>query len=96
VAHPVVREPQPAPLGVTAQQDLGHGQADQLRVGQLGWAAGAFAGAEQVVDGDVECNHEGVEIGVHAASMVDVASATPTLGTLTTSRHLPANSEAFI
>jgi hypothetical protein len=41
------------------------------------------AGAEQVVDHDVECGDEGVEIGVHEASLeVDVATATPTLGAL--------------
>jgi hypothetical protein len=96
VAHTVVGEPQPAPLGVAAQQDLGHRQADQLGVGQLGGTAWSSAGAEQVVDGDVQCGDEGVEIGVHAASMVDVASATPTLGTLNTSSHLPANLEAVI
>jgi hypothetical protein len=55
-----------------------------------------LAGAEQVIDGDVECDHEGVEISVHAASKVDVASATPMLGTLGRSGHLPANSEAII
>jgi hypothetical protein len=38
---------------------------------------------QQVVDGDVQCDDEVVEIGVHeASSEVDVATATPTLGGL--------------
>jgi hypothetical protein len=38
---------------------------------------------EQVVDGDVQCDDEVVEGGVHGASLeVDVAMATPTLGGL--------------
>jgi hypothetical protein len=48
----------------------------------------------------VECNDEGVEIGVHEASQeVDVASATPILGALVsvvTARHPQADSEAII
>jgi len=96
----VGREPQPAPLGVAAQKDLGHRQADQLTVGQSWWAAWSGAGAEQVVDGDVQCGDEGVEIGAHEASLeVDVALATPILGTLAlsvTSLHPQPDSEAFI
>jgi hypothetical protein len=56
--------------------------------------------AEQVVDGDVQCRDEGVEIGVHEASQeVDVAFATPTLGALlsvVTPQHPQADSEAII
>jgi hypothetical protein len=41
------------------------------------------AGLQQVVDGDVQCDDEVVETGVHEASLeVDVAKATPTLGGL--------------
>jgi hypothetical protein len=74
---------QPAPFGAVAQQDLGHGQADELAVGQPGWPAGAVAGLQQLADGDVECDDEVVETGVHEASPeLDVAKATPTLGGL--------------
>jgi len=100
VAHAVGREPQPAPLGVAAQKDLGHRQADQLSIRQSWWAAWSGAGAEQVVDGDVQCGDEGVEIGAHEASLeVDVALATPILGTLAlsvTPLHTQPDSEAFI
>jgi hypothetical protein len=88
------------PLGPAAEQHLGNGQTDQLGVAQLGLAAGAGPGAEQVVDGDVQCDDEGVEIGVHEASQeVDVAFATPTLGALAplvTARQPHPHSEAII
>jgi hypothetical protein len=83
VAQAAASEPQPAALGVAAQQDLGDGQTDEFGVGQLGAATRSLTGAEQLVDHDVQCDNEGVEVGVHEASLeVDVASATPTLGAL--------------
>jgi hypothetical protein len=100
VAQPPADQPQPAPLGAAAEQDLGHGQTHQLGIAELGRPAGPTAWANQVVDHDIECNDEGVEVGVHEASQeVDVASATPTLGPLApvvTARHPQADSEAII
>jgi hypothetical protein len=93
-------EPQPAPFAVAAQQHLSDGQTDQLGVAQFGFATGTASGADQVVDGDVQCRDEGVEIGVHEASQeVDVATATPTLGALAspvTARLPQADSEPII
>jgi hypothetical protein len=92
--------PQPAALGVIAEQDLGDGQTDRLAVGQLGWPARPAAGFQQLVDGDVQCDDEVVETGVHGASQeVDVALATPTLGGLVsrvTSRHPRPNTASVI
>ena len=100
VAQPLAGEPQPAPFGVEPEQHLGDGQTHQLGVTELGLATGAMPGAEQVVDGDVQCRDEGVEVGVHGASQeVDVAFATPTLGalvSLVTARHPQADSEAIV
>jgi hypothetical protein len=100
VAKAAVGEPQPAPLAVTPEEDLGHGQTDQLGVAELRLAARTPAGAEQLIDHDVECNDEGVEVGVHEASQeVDVARATPTLGALAsvvTTPHPQPDSEAII
>jgi hypothetical protein len=91
---------QPAPFGAILEQDLGHGQADELAVGQLGWVARSPAGLQQLVDGDVECDDEVVETGVHEASLeVDVALATPTLGglvTLVTPDHPRPNTTSLI
>ena len=84
MAKPAVAQPQPAVLAVAAQQHLGDRQADQLAVGQPRLAAGtpaSWVGAQQLVDGDVQCDDEVVETGAHGASLeVDVATATPTLG----------------
>src|SRR5829696_2212458 len=100
VPQPLGDRPQPAAFGVVAEQDLGHGQAKELAVGQPGWPAGAVAGLQQLVDGDVQCDDEVVETGAHEASLeVDVAKATPTLGglvSLVTPRHPRPNTTSVI
>jgi hypothetical protein len=76
------------------QQRLGDRQGEQFGVGQLGgdpdrrppWAQARVV-LQGLVDLDVQCDHEGVQVGVHAASMVDVALATPIMGTLASPRH---------
>jgi len=84
---------QPAALRVAAEQDLGDGQANQLGVGEARRSARALSDAqldEVVVDFDVECRDEGVELGVHK----------PLLGALallvTVCFFFAANSEALI
>jgi hypothetical protein len=100
VTQPEASKPQPAGLAGAAEQDLGDGQADQLGVADPGRTPGAHAGAEQVVDEAVQCDDEGVEIGAHEASQqVDVALATPMLGTLVslvTSQHPRPQTELII
>ena len=97
VSQPATGEPQPAPLGVEPQQHLGDGQADQLGVAELWRPSRPPPGTQQVVDGDAQCDNEGVEVGVHEASLeVDVAFATPTLGALALPVTPPPNSEAII
>jgi hypothetical protein len=86
--------PQPAAFRAVAQQHLGDRQAEQLGVAELGRSAWAAAGLQQLINGDVQCDDEVVETGVHEASQeVDVAKATPTLGglvsTVTLSSHHP-------
>jgi hypothetical protein len=79
----VGNRPQPAAFGVVAEQDLRDRQADELGVRQLGSPTRPAAGFQQLIDGDVQCNDEVVEVGAHAASSeVDGAVATPTLGDL--------------
>jgi hypothetical protein len=91
---------QPVAFGAVAQQDLGDRQADQLGVAESGWPAWSAAGFQQLVDGDVQCDDEVVETGVHEASQeVDAAFATPTLGGLVspvTSRHPRPNTASVI
>ena len=99
VAQPLVGEPQPAPLGAEPEQDLGDGQTDQLSIGEFGSPSGPATRAEQLIDGDIQCDDEGVEVGGHEASQeVDVAFATPTLGALasvvTTSQPHPIGKQS--
>jgi hypothetical protein len=85
---------QPAGLGDIAQQGLHHRQGEQLGVGQLGsdpdrrppraQLGGVLQG---IIDGDVQCGREGVQVGVHRASGLDVGLATPIMDTLATSPH---------
>jgi hypothetical protein len=100
VPEPAADRAQPAPFGVIAEQDLGDGQTDELGVRQLGWMTWSPAGLQQVINGDVECDDEVVETGVHEASLeVDVAFATPTLGglvSLVTTRHPHSQSTSLI
>ena len=68
VAKSAVGEPQPAALGVVAEQHLGDGQANQFRVGEPLRSARTLAPAEKrekVVDLDVKCHDEGVECWFH-------------------------------
>jgi hypothetical protein len=98
--QPLAGKAQPAPLRAEAEQDLGNRQADQLGVAQLGRPARSAAWAEQLIDHDVECDDEGVEVGAHEASLeVDEAVATSTLGALVSSvtpQHPRPQSEAII
>jgi hypothetical protein len=83
VAQPAGDRAQPAAFGAVPEQDLGDGQAEEFGVAEFGWPAWSAAGFQQLVDGDVQCDDEVVETGVHGASLeVDVAVATPTLGGL--------------
>jgi hypothetical protein len=86
-SEPVGHRPQPAAFGAIAEQGLGHGQADQLSVGQPGPAARPVAGLHHLIDGDIQCDNEIVEDGAREAFSleVDVVGATPILGSLVTS-----------
>jgi hypothetical protein len=87
------------PFTAGAEQDLGHGQTDQRGVRELRWPTESSTWAEHDGDGAVQLLDEGVEIGVHEASMVDVADATPILGSLVmfgTVQHPDPTSESLI
>jgi hypothetical protein len=85
VAKAAVDQTQPVAFAAGTKQDLGHSQADQGGIGQFGRSAWSVPGAEQAGDRAVQLLDEGVEIGVHEASKVDVAFATPILGSLVVS-----------
>jgi hypothetical protein len=100
VPQPLAGEPQPVALGAGTQQDLGDCQADQFGIRQPRPAAWAEPWPQQLIDGDLQCDDEVVETGVHGASQeVDVATATPTLGGLVflvTAQHHRTDSESTI
>jgi hypothetical protein len=100
VAESGVDRAQPVAFGVVAEQDLGDRQAEEFGVAEFGWPAWSAPGFQQLVDGDIQCDDEVVETGVHEASQeVDVAFATPTLGGLVsrvTSRHPRPNTASVI
>jgi hypothetical protein len=58
-------EPQPAGLGADPEQDLGDREGEEFSVGELGRSARAGGLAQPVVDLDIECGQEGVEVGRH-------------------------------
>jgi hypothetical protein len=77
------------PFIVVAQQYLGYSQTDQLRVADRRRATHPTAGRNGPVRRDdvviqlhVECDQKGVQVGVHAASMVGVGLATLIMDTL--------------
>jgi hypothetical protein len=67
VPEPGVAQAQPVVLGTGAQQYLGHGQAHQLRVGQLLGLAGPGVARRDhvVVDLHVQCGQEGFQVWRH-------------------------------
>jgi hypothetical protein len=86
--------PQPAGLGDIAPQGLQDRQGEQLGIGQLGGDPHSRPPRAQlrrclqgIVDGDLQCGHEGVQVGVHRASRLDVGLATPIMDTLATPPH---------
>jgi hypothetical protein len=59
------------------QQHLGNRERDRLAVRELRRMAGTAAGRQEVVDLHLKSRRKGVKGGVHEASKVDVAIATP-------------------
>jgi hypothetical protein len=79
VRQPLAGDGQEAPVRGDAHDDLGHGQRDDLGVGDLSPRVGSPAGQE-IVGGDINRGAEGVEVGVHRGLRVDGAIATADFG----------------
>jgi hypothetical protein len=94
---PARKGQEPAVVGAV-EQDLGDGQGDELGVRELGRPAGTGSLGQEIVQPDVKCGDEGVEVGAHAASSVDVVVATSNFGVLTSlpRRPMSSNSESII
>jgi hypothetical protein len=67
------RRPQPPAFGIASEQDLGHGDTDQLGVAQhpVGTASAGAVGRSQdmVVQMNVECGQKGVQVCLHTLIM---------------------------
>jgi hypothetical protein len=97
VSQPPARDLQEAPITRTVQQHLRDGQADKLSISDSWSAPRSTPGHKEVVGKDVKSDEERVETGVHEASKVDVASATPVFDTsIAAPGRSPANSESII
>ncbi len=98
MAEPQTGEGEEPPVVWAVEQHLGDGERDELGVAELGRGARTAALWQEIVQPDVKCGDEGVEVGAHEASLVDVAVATSGFGALT---NLPRkatsrNSESII
>ena len=77
---------------------LGDSQRNDLGITERRRAARSGTLWEEIIHPDIKCGDEGVEVGAHEASKVDVAVATPDFGALNASpsRAAPNNSESTI
>ena len=70
----------PFPFRSDAEQVLGHDQTEQLNVAEDGFAAWvvitrkAERGQDPVVEMDVQCGQEGVEVGFHTQGLTPSAN----------------------
>jgi hypothetical protein len=76
VAQSAVGEPYPAVLAVYAEQDLGHGQGQQLGVAESGTTSPTPACRNHmIVDLHIQCGQEGVEVVRHSRSLTPSSHA---------------------
>jgi hypothetical protein len=74
--QPAVGEPYPPVLAVDAEQDLGHGQGQQLGVAESGTTPPTPACRNHmIVDLHIQCGQEGVEVVRHSRSLTPSSHA---------------------
>lgn len=98
MAQPPTRERQELAVVRTVEEHLGDGERDELSVGELRRCPRPASLWQEIVQPDIKCRDEGVEVGAHEASKVDIAVATSDFGALTNPprRATPNNSESTI
>jgi hypothetical protein len=73
----VAGERKELPVVWESEQHLADRERDEFAAGDSRWLPGAPAGGQEIIDLHVKCSGKGVKGGVHVASKVDVAIATP-------------------
>lgn len=64
------------------EKHLRDGERDELAVCDLRWTPRPLPRGQEIVNAHVKCRDEGVEVGVHEASKVDVAISNASFGAL--------------
>jgi len=80
-------------------EHLRDGQRDEFGIGDLLRTARSLPCRQEIVNTHVKCDDEGVEVGVHEASLVDVAIRNASFGALVMSpcaRTARSNTESTI
>ena len=93
------RERQKLAVVGNPKKHLRDGQRDELGVGDPWRTARPLPLGQEIVNTHVKCRDEGVEVGVHEASMVDVAIRNASFGALVMSPCDPttrSNTESTI
>ena len=83
MSKPPPRQFKEATVVRAPQEHLRDGKRDEFTTGDLRWTPEPAPGRQEIIDLNVKCDDEGVEVGVHEASMVDVAISNASFGTLT-------------
>jgi hypothetical protein len=98
VGEPACGQAQEAALVRAVEEDLGGGEAHELRIGDLRRPPAAASLGQEIVAEYIKCGEQGVEAGWHAASLVSVALATPDFDVFTTDprQTVAGNSESTI
>jgi hypothetical protein len=76
------REREELPVVGNTEEHLRHGQRDELGVSDLRRTPWPLPLGQEIVHAHVKCADEGVEVGVHEASKVDVAISNASFGAL--------------
>lgn len=76
------RERQELTVVGDGEKHLRDGQRDELSISDPWWTPRSLPLGQEIVHTHVKCGDEGVEVGVHEASMVDVATSNASFGAL--------------
>jgi hypothetical protein len=82
VPQPPAREREELAVIRDPDEHLRDSQRDELSIGDPGRASRPLPPGKEIIHTHIKCGEQGVEVGAHEASWVDVAVATPNFGAL--------------